>query len=162
MEDSVAFIRHPKDFFAGLLFIAFGIGAIVIGSRYALGTAARMGPGYFPRILGLLLIALGLALAVRALRISGPPVPAFTWRPLLIVLGSVVAFGLMVNQAGIVVSTIFLIVAASAASHEFRLRESLISGVALAAVAVGVFVIGLKLQLPIWPPILAEAMRWSF
>ena len=158
----MAFIRHPKDFFAGLLFIAFGIAAIVIGSRYALGTAARMGPGYFPRILGMLLIALGLALAVRALRISGSPIPAFKWRPLLIVLGSVVAFGLMVNHAGIVVSTIFLIVAASAASHEFRPRESLIAGAALAALAVGVFVIGLKLQLPIWPPILAEAMRWSF
>jgi len=158
----VAFIRHPKDFFAGLLFIAFGIAAIVIGSRYALGTAARMGPGYFPRILGMLLIALGLALAVRALRISGSPIPDFKWRPLLIVLGSVVAFGLMVNHAGIVVSTIFLIVAASAASHEFRPRESLIAGAALAALAVGVFVIGLKLQLPIWPPILAEAMRWSF
>jgi hypothetical protein len=162
MEDSVAFIRHPKDFFAGLLFIAFGIGAIVIGSRYALGTAARMGPGYFPRILGMLLIALGGALAVRAMRVSGPSIPAFKWRPLLIVLLSVVAFGLMLNRAGVVVSTIFLIVAASAASHEFRLRESLIAGVALAALAVGVFVIGLKLQLPIWPPIFAEAMRWSF
>ncbi len=158
----MAFVRHPKDFFAGLLFIAFGIAAIVIGSRYALGTAARMGPGYFPRILGLLLITLGLTLAVRALRISGPPIPAFKWRPLLIVLLSVVAFGLMVNHAGVVVSTIFLIVAASAASHEFRLRESVIAGVALAALAVGVFVIGLKLQLPIWPPILAETMRWSF
>ena len=99
---------------------------------------------------------------LRALRISGPPVPAFKWRPLLIVLGSVAAFGLMVNQAGVVVSTIFLIVAASAASHEFRLRESLIAGVALAALAVGVFVIGLKLQLPIWPPISPRAMRWSF
>ena len=148
----MAFIRHPKDFFAGLLFIAFGVAAIVIGSNYALGTAARMGPGYFPRILGLLLIALGLALALRALRLDGSPIPRFVWRPLLVVLGSVLAFGLMVNHAGVVVSTIFLIVAASAASHEFRLRESLISGVALAALAVGVFVIGLKLQLPIWPP----------
>ena len=148
----MAFIRHPKDFFAGLLFIAFGVAAIVIGSNYALGTAARMGPGYFPRILGLLLIALGLALALRALRLDGSPIPRFVWRPLLVVLGSVLAFGLMVNHAGVVLSTIFLIVAASAASHEFRLRESLISGVALAALAVGVFVIGLKLQLPIWPP----------
>ena len=148
----MAFIRHPKDFFAGLLFIAFGVAAIVIGSNYALGTAARMGPGYFPRILGLLLIALGLALALRALRLDGSPIPRFVWRPLLVVLGSVLAFGLMVNHAGVVVATIFLIVAASAASHEFRLRESLISGVALAALAVGVFVIGLKLQLPIWPP----------
>jgi len=162
MEESVAFIRHPKDFFAGLLFIAFGIAAVVIGSGYALGTAARMGPGYFPRILGLLLIVLGLALALRALRLSGPPIPAFKWRPLLVVLGSVAAFGLIVNYAGVVLSTIFLIVAASAASHEFRPRESLIAGVALAALAVGVFVLGLKLQLPIWPPIISESVRWSF
>jgi Tripartite tricarboxylate transporter TctB family len=152
-EEIVAFIRHPKDFFAGLLFIAFGVAAIAIGSNYALGTAARMGPGYFPRILGLLLIALGLALALRALRLSGPPVPAFKWRPLVIVLGSVSVFGMVVNYAGVVLSTVLLIVASSAASHEFRVRESLISGVALAALAVGVFVIGLKLQLPIWPAI---------
>jgi hypothetical protein len=103
----MAWIRHPKDFFAGLLFIEFGVAAIVIGSNYALGTAARMGPGYFPRILGILLIALGLALALRALRLSGPPVPAFKWRPLLVVLMSVAAFGLIVNYAGVVVSTIF-------------------------------------------------------
>jgi len=148
----MALIRHPKDFFAGLLFIAFGIAAIVIGSNYALGTAARMGPGYFPRILGTLLIALGLALALRALRLSGPAVPAFKWRPLVIVLASVTLFGLIVNFAGVALSTVFLIVAASAASHEFRIRESVVSGVILAAVAVGVFVIGLKLQLPIWPP----------
>jgi hypothetical protein len=149
----MAFIRHPKDFFAGLLFIAFGVAAIAIGSNYNLGTAARMGPGYFPRILGLLLIVLGLALALRALRLSGPPIPAFKWRPLLIVLGSVAAFGLIVNYAGVVLSTMFLIVVSSAASHEFRFRESLIAGAALAALAVGVFVIGLKLQLPIWPAI---------
>ena len=55
-------IRHPKDFLAGLIFVAFGIAAIVLGSGYPLGTAARMGPGYFPRILGILLIVLGGAL----------------------------------------------------------------------------------------------------
>ena len=149
----MALIRHPKDFFAGLLFIAFGLAALVIGSNYALGTAARMGPGYFPRILGILLICLGSALALRALKLNGPPVPAFKWRPLVIVLGSVTVFGMIVNYAGVALSTLFLIVASSAASHEFRWRESLVAGAALAALAVGVFVIGLKLQLPIWPAI---------
>ena len=66
-------------------------------------------------------------------------------------LGSVVMFGLIVNRVGLVLSTILLIVMASAASHEFRLREAVISGLALAALAVGVFVIGLKLQIGIWP-----------
>jgi hypothetical protein len=147
----MAVIRHPKDFVAGLIFIAFGIAAIVIGSNYALGSAARMGPGYFPRILGILLILLGAALALRALRLKGAPLPSWKWRPTLVVLGSVILFGLIVTRAGLVLSTIILVVLSSTASLEFRPKEALISGVLLAALAVGIFVIGLKLQLPIWP-----------
>jgi hypothetical protein len=144
-------IHNPRDFWSGALFIAIGIATIILGSRYTLGTAARMGPGYFPRILGILLIVLGGILAVRATRTVGPPIRSFRWRPTLIVLGSVVLFGAIVRSVGVALSTVILIVAASAASHEFRPREALIAGVLLAAMAVGVFVVGLQLQLPIWP-----------
>jgi hypothetical protein len=144
-------IRNPKDFWSGALFVAIGAATIVASGKYALGTAARMGPGYFPRILGILLIVLGGILAFRATRTSGPPLPRFHWRPLAIVLGSVVLFGAIVKTAGVALSTVILIVAASAASREFRPREALVVGVLLAALAVGVFVIGLQLQLPIWP-----------
>jgi hypothetical protein len=144
-------VRSPKDLLAGLLFIAAGIAAIAIAANYTLGTAARMGPGYFPRMLGMLLIVLGAILAARSLRLTGPPLPGWKWRPVLVTLGSVVMFGLIVNRVGLVISTILLIVMASAASHEFRPREAVISGIALAALAVGVFVIGLKLQIGIWP-----------
>ena len=147
-------IRSPKDFWAGILFIAIGAFAIGMGSKYNLGTAARMGPGYFPRILGILLIVLGGVLALRALRLQGSPIPQWKWRPTLIVLGSVILFGLMVTTVGMALSTVFLIVTASAASPEFRPKEALISGICLAALAVGVFVVGLKLQLPIWPSFL--------
>ena len=147
----MAVIRHPKDFYSGILFIATGVGAIVIGSNYTLGTAARMGPGYFPRILGILLITLGAVLALRALRLRGDPVPAFKWRPTLIVLGSVVVFGLVVQEVGLMISTVGLIVGASAASHEFRWKEAIVSGIFFGVLAVAVFVLGLKLQLPIWP-----------
>lgn len=150
----MAFVRHPKDFYAGLLFIAFGVAAVVIGSGYALGTAARMGPGYFPRILGILLLALGGILAVRATRLQGTPVARFKWRPTLVVLGSVVLFGFIVEHAGLFLSTVVLIVGASAASHEFRWKEALASGIFFALLAIAVFVLGLKLQLPIWPPLL--------
>ena len=150
----MAFIRHPKDFFAGLLFIAFGLAAIVIGSNYALGTAARMGPGYFPRILGILLIFLGAVLALRALRLQGSAIPAFKWWPTLFVLGSVVGFGFVVEHLGLLLSTVGLIFVSSMASHEFRWKEALVSGVFFALLAIGVFVLGLKLQLPIWPPFL--------
>jgi hypothetical protein len=67
------------------------------------------------------------------------------------VLGSVVLFGAIVQHVGVAISTVILIVTASAASHEFRPREALVAGVLLAVLAVGVFVIGLQLQLPIWP-----------
>ena len=144
-------IPRPKDFYAGLLFVAFGVFAIIVAWNYPLGTAARMGPGYFPRLLGILLIVLGAALSLTALRGRGPPLPGWKWRPVSIVLLSVVAFGLVLTHAGLVLSTIGLIAVASTASREFRFKEALVSGLLLAALSVGVFVIGLKLQLPIWP-----------
>ena len=147
----MAFVRHPKDFVAGLMFVVIGVAAIVLGSSYSLGTAARMGPGYFPRMLGILLVALGAALALRSLRVQGAPLPGWRWRPVAVVLGSVVLFGAILNYAGLVISTVALIVCASAASPEFRSREAVISGIALAVLAVLVFGYGLKLQIPIWP-----------
>jgi hypothetical protein len=147
----MAAIRHPKDFCSGVLFTAVGIFALVYGSKYTPGTAGSMGPGYFPRILSILLIVLGIILTLRSLRLDGPPLPRWKVRPTLFVLGSVVVFGYIVPVLGMAVSTIILIVLASAASHEFRCREALVAGGLLAALAVGAFVIGLGVQLPIWP-----------
>jgi len=147
----MALIRHPKDFVAGLMFVAVGAAAIVVAANYPLGTAARMGPGYFPRMLGILLIVLGAALALRALKLQGSALPSWPWRPTVVVLGSVLLFGFIVTRVGLALSTVILIVTASFASHEFRPKEALISGVLLAVLAIGVFIIGLKLQLPIWP-----------
>lgn len=144
-------IRHPKDFWSGVLFAAVGVGAIVLGSRYTLGSAARMGPGYFPRVLGMLLVALGAMLALRALSVDGPKVERFRWWPTLLVLGSVVVFGQIVQTVGLALSTVLLIVVASSASREFRWKEALVAGVALATLATGVFIVGLNLTLPIWP-----------
>ena len=148
----MAFIRNPKDFWAGLLFIGLGIAAIAVGSNYNLGTAARMGPGYFPRILGILLLCLGAIIAARGLRASrrtraavemaadaGRAVSAWS------------AFGLIMAKVGMAISTVLLILVASAASHEFRPKEALVAGVLLAALSVGVFIVALHVQLPIWP-----------
>jgi len=102
----MAFIRHPKDFFAGLLFIAFGIAAIVIGGNYPSGTAARMGPGYFPRLLGALLISLGAIIALRGLKLAGKPIALGSLKPIVIVLGSIVAFGLSSPYIGLVLASV--------------------------------------------------------
>jgi hypothetical protein len=138
------------------MFTAFGVAAIVIGSNYPLGTAARMGPGYFPRMLGILLIVLGTVLVLRALRLQGSPLPRWPMRPTLVVLGSVILFGLIVTRVGLALSTVILILAASAASHEFRPKEALVSGIGFAILAIAVFVIGLKIQLPVWPVFLTR------
>jgi hypothetical protein len=144
-------IRNPQDFWSGVLFVAVGIGTLVLGSKYTLGSAARMGPGYFPRMLGILLVVLGGILALRALATDGPPVPRFRWWPTVLVLGSVVMFGLIVQTVGLALSTLVLILVASAASREFRWKEALVAGGVLATLATAVFIIGLKLSLPIWP-----------
>jgi hypothetical protein len=147
----MSFIRSPKDFWAGVLFVALGVFAIAVGSNYALGNAARMGPGYFPRILGILLIVLGAIIAFRGTRVPGEAIAAWRWRPTLVILGSVVVYGIIIGWLGVAVSTVLLIVGSSAASHEFRFKESVIAGVLLSALAVGVFIVGLGVQLPIWP-----------
>ena len=144
-------IREPKDFWAGVMFFAFGVAAIVIGSAYPIGTAARMGPGYFPRILGILLIVLGAGLSLRSFRLQGRAITFGSFRPMLIVLGSVVLFGLLALSIGLVLATIMLIMVSSFASPEFRWKEALISSVVLSAVAVGAFLWGLGLQFPVWP-----------
>ena len=150
----MALIRHPKDFWAGVLFIVMGGGAFLIALGYAMGSAGRMGPGYFPRALGLILAVLGLILVVRSFRLQGDKVPYPTLMPLVIVLVSVVVFAATVTRLGLVVATVLLVLVASAASHEYRWKESIIAAVVLAVFVVIAFRYGLKLQLPTWPPFL--------
>jgi len=152
----MSLIRNPKEFGSGCLFAGFGLAAIAIGASYPVGTAARMGPGYFPRGLGMILIALGLVLIVKSLRTNGARIAIKDVRPLLIVLASVVVFGLAVVPLGLVVATILLIVVSSTASHEFRWKEASIASVLLAVFVVIAFGYGLKLQLPILPPFLGN------
>ena len=147
----MALIRHPKDFWAGVLFIVLGGGACLIALGYSFGTAGRMGPGYFPRALGLLLALLGAILVVRSFRLQGEPISFPTFMPLGIVLVSVFIFGVSVNYLGLVASTILMVLVSSTASHEYRWKESVIASLALAIFVVIAFRYGLKLQLPTWP-----------
>ena len=147
----MTFIKNPTDFWAGVLDLAVGATAITIALNYPSGTAGRMGPGYFPRALGILLIALGLVLTLRALRLQGaaPTFPSF--KPLLVVIGSVIVFGLAAPPLGLVAATIVLVIVSSAASDEFRWKEAVISSLILAVFVVLAFSKGLQLQLPVWP-----------
>ena len=146
----MSFIRSPKDFWSGVLFIVIGLATVAIATGYPVGTAARMGPGYFPRALGGVLATLGAFSVIRGVRKPGEPIARWFARP-FITLISVVIFGLIVDKVGMALSTIFLVVGASAASPEFRPKESLISGVVLAIACVLVFIYALGITLPVWP-----------
>jgi hypothetical protein len=144
-------ITHPKDFYAGLLFFLVGLFSMVLAFQYPLGTAARMGPGYFPRVLGGIMMLLGFILSARSFALKGEPISPYAWKAIGLVLGGVGVFGAIVIQTGLVVATTALIVITGLASKEFNLKESLISSALLSVVAVLLFIVGLKLQFPIFP-----------
>jgi hypothetical protein len=144
-------IRNQKDFYAGLLFMAFGLAALVIARSYPVGVASRMGPGYFPRILGILLLGLGALLSLCGLRSGGEAMSAWHGRPLCIILLSVWAWGLAAQWLGLVVASLALVFISSVASEEFGWKEALVSGAIQAASVVAVFVYGLGMPLPVWP-----------
>jgi hypothetical protein len=150
----MALIRNPKDFWAGVLFASFGTAALVIAQSYPLGSAARMGPGYFPRLLGFLLIGLASLLVLRAFKLSGPAPQMRNLKPLAIVLSSVLVFAFGVTTLGVALSTVLLILISSTADREFRWKEAVVSSVVLALFTIAVFIWGLGLQLPIWPTFL--------
>jgi len=144
-------IRNPKDLYAGLLFMAFGLAALVIAGSYPQGSASRMGPGYFPRILGILLVGLGGLLSLHGLRSGGETMSRWHWKPLGIVLLSVLVWGLTAQWLGLVVASLALVFVSSVASDEFRWTEALISSAIQATAVVAVFVFGLGVPLPVWP-----------
>jgi hypothetical protein len=143
-------VRNPKDFLAGLLFMAFGIAALVLSHSYEIGEASRMGPGYFPRVLGILLLGFGAILSLRGLRPTMEPQPQWQWRPLAIVLLGVGVFSLA-PWLGVILTSVLLVFISSSASQEFRWKEALVSGAIQAVAVVAIFIYGLGMPLPIWP-----------
>jgi hypothetical protein len=144
-------IQNSRDFYAGLVFVFFGILAAAGSRNFPLGTAARMGPGYFPYLVGWVLTLLGLAIGVRALWLSGESVKKWALRPLLMVLGSVFAFAFLVNTLGLVLAILALVVISCLGGGEFRTLEVGILFLLLAALSVGLFVWGLGLPFALWP-----------
>jgi len=146
-------LRNFKDFYTGLLFMLFGGGFMWGAFRYDLGTAARMGAGYFPLILGGMLAFLGIVVFVRSLLIGAPDsaVGRIALTPMVLMFGAIAAFALLLRGAGLVVSILAIILISSLASPESRLKETLISAVVLCAASVALFVYALNLQIPVWP-----------
>ena len=155
-------IKSQRDFFAGLMFTAIGIAFAIGANSYTVGTAARMGPGFFPMMLGIILAILGGVITFNALVIhteDGEKVGSLVWRPIVFILGSNLAFGVLLGglpsiglpPMGLMVAIIALTVIASMAGDEFKLRDVLILAVVLAVGSYLAFIMLLKLNMPVWP-----------
>ena len=116
-----------------------------------MGSAMVMGPGYFPTVVGGVLVFLGLVIIFRSLWLRSEAINPWGVRPLILVLGSVVLFALVIQPLGLVLATLLLIVISSLGSMEFRIIEVSILSLVLAAFAAGVFVYGLGLPISLWP-----------
>jgi hypothetical protein len=147
-------IKSQKDFWSGLMFVATGVGFAAGATNYSFGTSARPGPGYFPFGLGVLLAILGAAVLFKSLTIEtegGDPIGAIPWRPLGLITLAVVVFGLALPKLGMIISLPILILIASLAGDEFRIKEVLINIVVLTLGSWAIFIKGLSLVIPLWP-----------
>jgi Tripartite tricarboxylate transporter TctB family len=151
-------IKNFKDFYTGLLFMLFGAAFTWGAVRYSMGNAAKMGPGYFPFILGGLLTVLGVIVFTRSLVSASDDssVGRIFIKPALLMFGSIAAFALLLRTAGLVVSIFAIILISSLASDESRFKETLISAVVLCLASLAMFVYGLNLRIPVWPSFIAR------
>lgn len=145
-------IRSTKDFWTGLIYIFFGVSAILIARDYSMGTGVKMGPAYFPTILGGLLSAIGAIAVIRSFIVPGTPISAFTFKGLILVSVSTLVFGFVVRGAGLAVALPLLIFISAIASTRFRWRPTLVMAVVLTIFCAVVFVKGLGIPLPIIGP----------
>ncbi|MFY9476726.1 MAG: tripartite tricarboxylate transporter TctB family protein [Aquabacterium sp.] len=147
-----SFIRSPKDFVSGLLFLLIGLAAMLIASDYPMGKAVRMGPGYYPMVLSGLLVIVGLACMIKSLATTGPALERVQFKPLILITVSVVLFGLLLRNAGMVVALAVSIYLSSLASSRFTVKAATITFVLLTLFCWGVFIKALSLPIPLVGP----------
>ena len=147
-------IKSQKDFWSGLMFIVTGLGFAAGATNYSFGTSARPGPGYFPFGLGILLAVLGALVLFKSLTIEtegGDPVGTIGWKPLFLIVLSVVVFGFALPSLGMIISLPLLMLISSLAGDEFKLKEVIINSAVLTVGSWLVFIKGLNLVIPLWP-----------
>ncbi len=133
------------------MFAGFGLLAMVISMDYPFGTASRMGPGYFPTVLGGIMLTLGAIVAVMALKSdSEKKIVPFAWKPMIMLSLGFIVFGWGIDNIGFIPSLFVMILVTAAAGQTFKIVEVLILSVALIAGAVGVFIYGIELPYPLF------------
>ncbi|VWX61939.1 conserved membrane hypothetical protein [Burkholderiales bacterium 8X] len=155
-------IKSQKDFLSGLMFTCVGLAFSIGATNYSIGTGARMGPGYFPLVLGAMLAIGGCIVMLTSLS-SGPPggdpVGRIAWRPLVLIIGANLVFGVLLGglpsigipAMGLMVAIYIMVIISSLAGPRFKLKTALILGTILAIGSYLTFIIGLSLQFQVWP-----------
>ncbi len=155
-------IKSQRDFFSGLMFAVVGIAFAWGASTYNVGSGARMGPGYFPLMLGVVMALIGLGIMFTAITVEtedGEPIGAWAWKQIVFVIGANLAFGLLlgglpsigVPAMGMIIAIYALVIIASLAGHEFEFKKVLVLATVLAAGSYVAFIWALKLQIQVWP-----------
>jgi putative tricarboxylic transport membrane protein len=144
-------IKSPKDFWAGWMFIAIGLFFVISARGFEYGSAARMGPAFFPTMVGGLTAGMGLVVLLQSFLIRGEKVAAFPVRLMVMISIALLLFAYLLKLTGVVMALAILVVLSSYAGHQFRLREVLVLAGVLILLSVGVFVKGLGQPFPLWP-----------
>lgn len=147
-------IKSQKDFWSGLMFVVVGLGFAWGATAYSFGSSARPGPAYFPFGLGILLAIMGALVWFASITVEtedGDRIGSIAWKPLFIITGSVVMFGVILPRLGMVLSLPLLIVVAALAGDEFHWKDALLNVVILTLGSWLIFIKGLNLVIPLWP-----------
>jgi hypothetical protein len=140
--------RNPKDLWTGILFIAVGLAAIIFVRNHQMGTAMRMGPAYYPTMLGLLQVMIGIAVLLRALIRPGLPLERFALSKIALVLGAIVLFGLLLRGLGLIIAIVVIVVLSAYGSKNFRWPVALVLAVGIAICSAIIFVLLLGIPIP--------------
>ena len=143
-------VKSPQNLGAAVIFTGLALVGLVNGRDLPFGSAAKMGPGFFPTILSLLVLGIGLLNVAMALTIDGPAIERPQWRPLAFVCASMMIFGLAINYIGLALSAALLTFLAAGARPDTRWREIAVLAVVLAIFSVLLFVYGLGQSMPAW------------
>lgn len=143
-------IKGQEDFWAGVMFISFGLLAVYMAQDYPFGTTSRMGPGYFPTWLGIIMMVLGAAIALSGLRNAGATIGKWAWRPMILLSIGFVIFGWAIDHLGFVIATASLIVLGAASGKEWKTKEVIIMTVVLIIGSWALFIYGLELPYPLF------------
>ncbi len=127
-------VKSAQDLGAGVVFLLIGLAGLCFGSDLAFGTAARMGPGYFPVLLSGLIIAVGLVLGLRGVTVEGPPIEPVQLRPISFIVAAILIFGFLIDSIGLALTAVLLTIFAAYARPEVKLSETILLGVGLRAV----------------------------